>query len=41
MDQITKKTPNPKFQFFLKIDLQRDLAAGVYPEAPWDGKAIL
>jgi hypothetical protein len=30
MDQITKKTPNPKCRLFFKIDLQRDLAAGVY-----------
>jgi hypothetical protein len=29
MDQITLKTPNPKVRLFLKIDLYRDLAAGV------------
>jgi hypothetical protein len=41
MDQMTIKTPNPKFRLFLKIDLERDLAAGVYlSEAPWGGKAI-
>ncbi len=36
MDQITIKTPNPKGRlFFLKIDLLRNLAAGVYlSEAP-------
>jgi hypothetical protein len=34
MDQITIKTPNPKGRLFLKIDLERDLAAGVYqPQA--------
>jgi hypothetical protein len=33
MDQISKKTPNPKCRLFLKIDLY--LAAGVYlSEAP-------
>ncbi len=42
MDQITIKTPNPKCRLFLKIDLKRDLAAGVYlSEAPWGGKALL
>jgi hypothetical protein len=47
MDQISKKTPNSKGSLFLKIDLQRDLAAGVYlSEAPSPprvsfGKAIL
>jgi hypothetical protein len=42
MDQITIKTPNPKCRLFLKIDLLRDLAAGVYlSEAPWNGEAIL
>jgi hypothetical protein len=41
MDQMTKKTPNPKCRLFLKIDLGRGLAAGVYlSEAPWGGKAI-
>ncbi len=30
MDQITIKKPNPKGRLFLKIDLERDLAAGVY-----------
>ncbi len=30
MDQITIKTPNPTGSLFLKIDLKRDLAAGVY-----------
>jgi hypothetical protein len=30
MDQITKKTPNLKCRLFFKIDLQRDLAAGVH-----------
>ncbi len=35
MDQITIKTPNPKGSLFLKIDLKRDLAAGIYlSEAP-------
>ncbi len=35
IDQITIKTPNPKGRLFLKIDLERDLAAGVYlSEAP-------
>jgi hypothetical protein len=35
MDQITIKKPNPKGRLFLKIDLERDLAAGVYlSEAP-------
>jgi hypothetical protein len=42
MDQITIKTPNPKCRLFLKIDLERELAAGVYvSEAPWGGKAIV
>jgi hypothetical protein len=48
MDQINIKTPNPKGRLFLKIYLQRDLAAGVYlSEAPfppifvWGGKTIL
>jgi hypothetical protein len=30
MDQITIKTPNPKGRLFFKIDLEWDLAAGVY-----------
>ncbi len=30
MDQITAKTQNPKGRLFYKIDLLRDLAAGVY-----------
>jgi hypothetical protein len=35
MDQISIKTPNPKGRLFFKIDLLRDLAAGVYlSEAP-------
>ncbi len=36
MDQITLKTPNPTGSLFLKIDMKRDLAAGVYlsDEAP-------
>jgi hypothetical protein len=37
MEQINIKTPNPTCQLFLKIDLYRDLAAGVYlSEAPWE-----
>ncbi len=36
MDQITKKTPNPKCRLFLKILPAKDLAAGVYlSEAPF------
>jgi hypothetical protein len=35
MDQISMKKQNPKCRLFLKIDLYRDLAAGVYlSEAP-------
>jgi hypothetical protein len=30
MDQISKKTPNPKCRLFLKIDQYRYLAAGFY-----------
>ncbi len=30
MDKITRKTPNPKGRLFLKIDLERDLAAGIF-----------
>jgi hypothetical protein len=30
MDQISKETPNPKCQLFLKIDQKRYLAEGVY-----------
>jgi hypothetical protein len=34
-DQITIKTPNPKGRLFLKINMERDLAADVYlSEAP-------
>jgi hypothetical protein len=34
MDQISKKTPNPKCRVFLKIDHYRNLPAGVYLSAP-------
>ncbi len=36
MDQISKKTPNPKCRLFKKIDLLWYLAAGVYlSDAPY------
>jgi hypothetical protein len=47
MDQITKKTSNPKGRIFLKIDLERDLAKvfilGPLPSYVFvrGGKAIL
>ncbi len=34
MEQISIKTPNPKCRIFLKIDLYRYLAAGVYLSEP-------